>query len=76
MSDFYEAVHRTSNAPQALAEVQREWLVQLREAKGEKFEKIKEAIAGHGGLAKAINLAGPFIMSCTAGVSRVAGVSR
>jgi CHAT domain-containing protein len=76
MSDFYEAVHRGSDAPQALAEVQREWLVQLREAKGEKFEKIKEAVAGQGGLAKAVNLAGPFIMSCQGQLVGAAAVSR
>jgi CHAT domain-containing protein len=48
MSDFYEAAHRTGNAPEALAEVQREWLLKLRTEKG---------------LAQAVNLAGPFIMS-------------
>ena len=63
MSDFYEAAHKTGNAPEALAEVQREWLVQLRDGKGPKFDKVKDAINGRGGLAKAVNLAGPFIMS-------------
>ena len=48
MSDFYEAAHRSGNAPAALAEVQREWLVKLRAEKG---------------LGEAVNLAGPFIMS-------------
>ena len=48
MSDFYEAAHKTGNAPEALAEVQRNWLVKLRTEKG---------------LAQAVNLAGPFIMS-------------
>ena len=48
MSDFYEAAHKSGNAPQALAEVQREWLLKLRTEKG---------------LAQAVNLAGPFIMS-------------
>jgi CHAT domain-containing protein/Tfp pilus assembly protein PilF len=48
MSDFYEAAHKTGNAPEALAEVQRNWLVKLRTGKG---------------LAQAVNLAGPFIMS-------------
>ena len=48
MSDFYEAAHNTGNAPEALAEVQRNWLVKLRTEKG---------------LAQAVNLAGPFIMS-------------
>jgi CHAT domain-containing protein len=48
MSDFYETAHKTGNAPEALAEVQRNWLVKLRTEKG---------------LAQAVNLAGPFIMS-------------
>jgi tetratricopeptide (TPR) repeat protein len=48
MSDFYEAAHNTGNAPEALADVQRNWLVKLRTEKG---------------LAHAVNLAGPFIMS-------------
>ena len=48
MSDFYEAAHETGNAPEALAKVQRDWLVKLRKEKG---------------LANAVNLAGPFIMS-------------
>ena len=48
MSDFYEAAHKTGNAPKALAEVQRNWLIKLRTEKG---------------LAQAVNLAGPFIMS-------------
>ena len=48
MSDFYDAAHATGKAPEALAKVQREWLVKLRKEKG---------------LASAVNLAGPFIMS-------------
>ena len=48
MNDFYDAVHKTGSAPEALAEVQRDWLVKLRTEKG---------------LAQAVNLAGPFIMS-------------
>ena len=48
MSDFYDAAHKSGNAPEALAEVQRNWLVRLRTEKG---------------LAQAVNLAGPFIMS-------------
>jgi tetratricopeptide (TPR) repeat protein len=48
MSDFYEAAHQTGNAPEALAEVQRNWLLKLRTEKG---------------LAQAVNFAGPFIMS-------------
>jgi CHAT domain-containing protein len=30
MKDFYEAAHNSGNAPEALAEVQRDWLVKLR----------------------------------------------
>jgi tetratricopeptide (TPR) repeat protein len=63
MSDFYEAAHKTENAPEALAEVQRDWLVQLRDGKGPKYDEVKDAINGRGGLAKAVNLAGSFIMS-------------
>jgi CHAT domain-containing protein len=48
ISDFYEAAHDSGNAPEALAKVQRDWLVKLRKEKG---------------LASAVNLAGPFIMS-------------
>ena len=48
MLDFYEAADKTHNAPEALAEVQRNWLVKLR----------KEL-----GLRAAVRLAGPFIMS-------------
>jgi len=48
MSDFYDAAHHSGNAPEALAEVQRNWLTKLRTEKG---------------LAQAVNLAGPFIMS-------------
>ena len=48
MSDFYDAAYKNGNAPEALAEVQRSWLLKLRTEKG---------------LAQAVNLAGPFIMS-------------
>jgi CHAT domain-containing protein len=48
MSDFYEAAHTSGDAPEALAKVQRDWLVKLRTGQG---------------LASALNLAGPFIMS-------------
>ena len=48
MSDFYDAAHNSGNAPEALAEVQRNWLVKLRTGKG---------------LAESVRLAGPFIMS-------------
>jgi len=48
MSDFYDAAHKDGNAPEALARVQRAWLVKLRTEKG---------------LAQAVSLAGPFIVS-------------
>jgi tetratricopeptide (TPR) repeat protein/CHAT domain-containing protein len=48
MLDFYDAALRTNNAPQALADAQRDWLVKLRKEKG---------------LLAAVRLAGPFIMS-------------
>jgi CHAT domain-containing protein/uncharacterized protein HemY len=48
MNDFYEAAHNGGNAPEALAQVQRYWLVKLRTEQG---------------LSPAVNLAGPFIMS-------------
>jgi len=48
MVDFYDAAEKTKNAPQALAEVQRDWLVKLRKERG---------------LLDAFRLAGPFIMS-------------
>jgi CHAT domain-containing protein len=48
MLDFYEAADKTHNAPEALAEVQRAWLVKLRTELG---------------LRAAVKLAGPFIMS-------------
>jgi CHAT domain-containing protein len=48
MKDFYARALRTGDAPQALADTQREWLVKLRKEKG---------------LAEAVSLAGPFIMS-------------
>jgi len=48
MSDFYDAAHQSQNAHEALAKVQRDCLVKLRTEKG---------------LAQAVSLAGPFIMS-------------
>jgi CHAT domain-containing protein len=48
MLDFYDAALKSGNAPQALADVQRHWLVKLRKDRG---------------LAYAVRLAGPFIMS-------------
>jgi CHAT domain-containing protein len=62
MSDFYAAAHKESNAAQALAEVQREWLVELRDGQGEKFDKVKAALNGPG-VAAAARFAGPFILS-------------
>jgi CHAT domain-containing protein len=48
MSDFYEAAFKSLDAPQALADTQRDWLVRLRKEKG---------------LLAAVRLAGPFIMN-------------
>jgi CHAT domain-containing protein len=48
MLDFYEAAFKTGNAPQALADTQRDWLVRLRKEHG---------------LLAAVRLAGPFILS-------------
>ena len=48
MLDFYDAAEKTHNAPQALADTQRDWLVKLRKERG---------------LLEAVRLAGPFIMS-------------
>jgi CHAT domain-containing protein len=48
MNDFYDAAHESGSAPEALSKVQRAWLVNLKQEKG---------------LASAVNLAGPFIMS-------------
>ncbi|MEY2559309.1 MAG: hypothetical protein QOE34_2734 [Verrucomicrobiota bacterium] len=48
MLDFYDAAFKSGNAPQALADTQRDWLVKLRKEKG---------------LLAAVRLAGPFILS-------------
>jgi tetratricopeptide (TPR) repeat protein/CHAT domain-containing protein len=48
MTDFYDVARKTDNPPQALAEVQRDWLVKIRKEHG---------------LTQAVRLAGPFIMS-------------
>jgi tetratricopeptide (TPR) repeat protein len=48
MLDFYDRAFKSSNAPQALADTQRDWLVKLRKEHG---------------LLAAVRLAGPFIMS-------------
>ena len=47
-SSFYRRYAETGNAPRSLGDVQREWLVRLREVKG---------------LVHAVNRAGAFIMS-------------
>jgi CHAT domain-containing protein len=48
MLDFYDAALKSGNAPQALADTERDWLVKLRKERG---------------LLDAVRLAGPFIMS-------------
>jgi CHAT domain-containing protein len=48
MADFYDAAQKTANPQQALAEVQRDWLVKIRKEHG---------------LTQAVRLAGPFVMS-------------
>lgn len=48
IKDFYSRLHDDNNPPQALAEVQRDWLVKLR---------------ARSGLLDAVTLAGPFIVS-------------
>jgi CHAT domain-containing protein len=48
MGDFYERARQGLSAPEALAGVQREWLTAIRRRQG---------------LAQAVSLAGPFIMS-------------
>jgi CHAT domain-containing protein len=48
MTDFYDVARKTANPPQALAQVQRDWLVKIRKEHG---------------LTQAVRLAGPFIMS-------------
>jgi tetratricopeptide (TPR) repeat protein len=48
MTDFYDVARKTDNPPQALAQVQRDWLVKIRKEHG---------------LTQALRLAGPFIMS-------------
>jgi CHAT domain-containing protein/Tfp pilus assembly protein PilF len=48
MLDFYDAAFKGGNAPQALADTQRDWLMKLRKERG---------------LLDAVRLAGPFIMS-------------
>jgi CHAT domain-containing protein len=48
MLDFYRSAQRSGNAPQALAEVQRDWLERLRRERG---------------VAAAVSIAGPFILT-------------
>jgi CHAT domain-containing protein/Tfp pilus assembly protein PilF len=62
IGDFYAAAHQGGNAAQALADVQREWLIALRDGKGEKFDKVRAVLNGRG-VAVAVRLAGPFILS-------------
>jgi CHAT domain-containing protein len=52
MLDFYEAADKSHNAPQALAQVQRDWLVEIRSQHGREHS-----------LFDAVRLAGPFIMT-------------
>ena len=52
MLNFYEAADKSHNAPQALAEVQRDWLVEIRSQHGREHS-----------LLDAVRLAGAFIMS-------------
>jgi CHAT domain-containing protein len=51
MLDFYDAAHRSGDAGQALADVERDWLVRLRKERG---------------LQAAVRLAGPFILNSSA----------
>ncbi|MDA1272745.1 MAG: CHAT domain-containing protein [Verrucomicrobia bacterium] len=48
MTEFYERFHATGDAPQALADVQRDWLVKLRNSQS---------------LEAAVRLAGPFVLT-------------
>jgi CHAT domain-containing protein len=48
ISDFYERAREAGDAPKALAQVQRDWLLRTREEHG---------------LSRAVRLAGPFVMS-------------
>src|ERR1035438_7498384 len=48
MVDFYAAAQKSGNAPKALADVQRDWLVKMRQERG---------------LADAVRVAGPFVMT-------------
>jgi CHAT domain-containing protein len=57
MVDFYAAAQKSGQAAQALAEVQREWLVKLRNERD---------------LATAVRLAGPFILSFHGPINYVA----
>jgi tetratricopeptide (TPR) repeat protein len=52
MLDFYEAADKSHNAPQALAEVQRDWLVEIRSQHGREHS-----------LLDSVRLAGSFIMT-------------
>ena len=71
MKEFYAKARRTGNAPETLSEVQRSWLVKLRKEQGtgaEDKEKQRQVLPiqkqnQRSPLQKAVNLAGPFIMS-------------
>jgi CHAT domain-containing protein/Tfp pilus assembly protein PilF len=52
MLDFYEAADKSHNAPQALADVQRDWLVEIRSQHGREHS-----------LLDSVRLAGSFIMT-------------
>jgi CHAT domain-containing protein len=61
MLDFYQRAFAAGDAPRALAETQRDWLVNLRNEKG---------------LLYAVNRAGPFIMSIQGNAGLGAGAGR
>ena len=65
MHDFYDRALASGNAPQSLLDVQREWLVKLRQKRGEE-----------GGLVYAVNRAGPFIMSSQGNAELVGSVRK
>jgi tetratricopeptide (TPR) repeat protein len=69
MVDFYAIAHQRGDAAQALADVQRDWLMALRDGQGENFDKVRAALRRRGldaandhGIAVAVKFAGPFIL--------------
>jgi hypothetical protein len=70
MKDFYELAFKTKNAPEALGEVQRRWLVKLRKQSADS-DTAKPGTSGahkqpngtNGYLVEAVRLSGAFIMS-------------